>query len=81
MNRFEDAILKKLMRVIQSKNSWGKNELLHLIGELAVEQISEIKPLRVTPAPAKPALKPILSTEPQLTPKPRKISIDDLPPF
>lgn len=49
MNRFEDAILKKLMQHIRTKNSWGKNELLQLIGDLAVDQISQIKPVRKTP--------------------------------
>lgn len=51
MNRFEDAILKRLMSLIKTKTSWGKNELLTLIGDLAVDQISAIKPVRSTPIP------------------------------
>jgi len=57
MNRFEDAILKRLSRIIESKNSWGKNEILRVIGDLAVDQISQIKPVRQPIAP-KPAAAP-----------------------
>jgi hypothetical protein len=35
------TFVQELMEIIKTKNSWGKNEILHLIGELLVKRYKE----------------------------------------
>lgn len=71
MNRNEDAVLNRLLRIIESKTSWGKNELKMVICDLAVDQLSQ--PMPIAPKPSKPNYD---APTPKLT-----VSFEDLPPF
>lgn len=45
MNKSERRILIRLQEELQRKTGWGRQELLTLIGDLAIEEVSRKLPL------------------------------------